>query len=191
MNKPTVLHDLKSDRQDLTPPLPAVLRLLPLFFYLALAGAGVLGAHFYLETRKAKDLTALHESNEKEQAAMLEKLRGEQGALDAEFAKAKEVEQWVDSSRPLMTIITSVVNSVKQGNTLSSLKLARSAENPEHVDMTLLINSGGNSQVEETRNALSKEGYQAFKEDTTSTDRNNRLGDVTYSAVFVNTGGNH
>ena len=84
-------------------------------------------------------------------------------------------------------MLTSIINSVKTGNTLTSLQLARTPENPEHVDMTLLINNGGSTQVDETRNALSKEGYQAFREDTKSADRSSQLGDMTYTAVFVNT----
>jgi hypothetical protein len=55
------------------------------------------------------------------------------------------------------------------------------------VEITLLVNNGGSAQVEETRNALGKEGFQAFREDTKSADKSTRLGDMTYTAVYVNT----
>jgi hypothetical protein len=108
-------------------------------------------------------------------------------AINDEQNRAKEVRSWVQTTRPLMTMITSIINSIKTGNTVTSLRLARTPENPEHIDMTLLINNGGSTQVDETREALRKEGYQPFREDTKSNERGNRSGDVTYTAVFVET----
>ena len=188
MKKPAVLPDLKNERPDLTPPLPAVMALLPILFYLAVVGSLGLGALSVLATKKAiaAEETAL--SREQDENSQLAMIQTELAGITDEQNRAKEVGAWVQSTTPLMTMITSVINSVKTGNTLTSLRLSRTPENPEHVEMMLLINNGGSAQVEETRNALSKEGYQAFKEDTKTAERSNRLGDVTYSAVFVNTG---
>ncbi len=185
MNKSTVIHDLKNDRSDLTPPLPAIMTVLPFLFYGAVLGSIGLGTLSIMATKNAaaaEEASIVREQQEQSQIALIQ---SELTAITDEQNRAKEVESWVRSTQPLMTMVTSVVNSIKTGNTLTSLRLARNAVNSEHVDMTLLINNGGNGQVEETRNALSKESYQAFKEETTSADRNNRLGDVTYTAVFV------
>ena len=189
MKKPLVIHDLKNDRADLSPPLPAIMTVLPFLFYGAVVGSIALGTLSVMATKKAiseeEDYT-IREQQEQTQTGLIQT---EMTAITDEQNRAKEVETWIRSTQPLMAMVTSVINSVKAGNTLTSLRLARTAENPEHVEMTLLINNGGSTQVEETRNALSKEGFQAFKEDTKTADRSNRLGDVTYSAVFVKTGG--
>ena len=189
MKKPLVIHDLKNDRADLSPPLPAIMTVLPFLFYGAVVGSIALGTLSVMATKKAiseeEDYT-IREQQEQTQTGLIQT---EMTAITDEQNRAKEVETWIRSTQPLMSMVTSVINSVKAGNTLTSLRLARTAENPEHVEMTLLINNGGSTQVEETRNALSKEGFQAFKEDTKTADRSNRLGDVTYSAVFVKTGG--
>ena len=185
MNKPTVIHDLKNDRPDLTPPLPALMTVLPFLFYGAVAGSIALAALSMLPTKKAIAAEELAVISEQQQQTQTNHIQTELAAITDEQNRAKEVESWIRSTQPLMTMVTSVINSVKAGNTLTSLRLARSVENAEHIDMTLLINNGGSTQVEETRNALSKEGLQAFKEDTKTADRSNRLGDVTYSAVFV------
>ena len=189
MKKPLVIHDLKNDRADLSPPLPSIMTVLPFLFYGAVVGSIALGTLSVMATKKAiseeEDYT-IREQQEQTQTGLIQT---EMTAITDEQNRAKEVETWIRSTQPLMAMVTSVINSVKAGNTLTSLRLARTAENPEHVEMTLLINNGGSTQVEETRNALSKEGFQAFKEDTKTADRSNRLGDVTYSAVFVKTGG--
>ena len=185
MNKPTVIHDLKNDRPDLTPPLPALMTVLPFLFYGAVAGSIALAALSMLATKKAIAAEELAVISEQQEQTQTNYIQTELAAITDEQNRAKEVESWIRSTQPLMTMVTSVINSVKAGNTLTSLRLARSVENAEHIDMTLLINNGGSTQVEETRNALSREGLQAFKEDTKTADRSNRLGDVTYSAVFV------
>lgn len=189
MKKPLVIHDLKNDRPDLTPPLPAIMTVLPFLFYGAVVGSIALAALSIMATKKAiaaeEDFT-IREHQEQSQTGLIQT---ELTSITDEQNRAKEVESWVRSTQPLMAMVTGVINSVKTGNTLTSLRLARTPENPEHVEMTLLINNGGSTQVEETRNALSKEGFQAFKEDTKTAERSNRMGDVTYSAVFVKTGG--
>jgi len=188
MKKPPVIHDLKNERPDLAPPLPGVMAILPVLFYLTVVGSVALSIMSVMATEKAAASEESAIASEASEQAQTVLIQTELTAINEELARAKEVEAWVHSTRPLMTMVTSIINSVKTGNTLTSLLLARAPENPEHVDMTLLINNGGSAQVEETRNALSKEGYQAFREDTRSADRSNRMGDVTYSAVFVNNG---
>ncbi len=188
MKKPPLIHDLKNERQGLTPALPGVMAVIPLFFYTSLAGAAVLGTFSMLGTKKAitaEQAALAEESDQQSQTALIQKSLV---SIMEEQTKAKEVQNWVHSTTPLMTMITGVVNSIKSGNTLTSLSLSRSPENPEHVEMTLLINNGGTAQVEDTRSALSREGYQAFREDTKTGNGKDRLGDVNYSAVFVNTG---
>ena len=189
MKKPLVIHDLKNDRSDLTPPLPAIMTVLPFLFYGTVVGSIALSALSIMATKKAiaaEEEFTIREQQEQSQTGLIQT---ELTSITDEQNRAKEVETWVRSTQPLMAMVTGVINSVKTGNTLTSLRLARTAENPEHVEMTLLINNGGSTQVEETRNALSKEGFQAFKEDTKTAERSNRMGDVTYSAVFVKTGG--
>ena len=188
MKKPHVIHDFKNDRPDLTPPLPAVMTVLPLLFYGAVVGSLALGALSVMATKKAVAAEEDYTFREQQEQTQTGLIQTELTSITDEQNRAKEVETWIRSTQPLMAMVTGVINSVKTGNTLTSLRLARTPENPEHVEMTLLINNGGSTQVEETRNALSKEGFQAFKEETKSGDRSNRMGDVTYSAVFVKTG---
>ena len=118
--------------------------------------------------------------------AMNMALKQEQKIIDETHAKAREVETWMHSTQPLMEVVSAVINSVKSGNTLSSLKLSRTADKPEHVEMRIEINSGGTTQKEETVQALVKQGYQTFRDDLISPNKNDRnSGDVTYTATLV------
>ena len=180
-----IMHDLKPDRPDLTPPLPSVAMAIPFLFYFAVSGSLALGAWFTLQTRKAQTLEQEEIAAEQDERRVIDGIKAEQKTIDDAYAKAREVETWVDSSQPLMSIVASVVNSVKTGNTLSSLRLTRAAENPDHLELRLQINNGGTQQKEETVQALVREGLQTFRDDVSSTDRNNRFGDVTYTATLV------
>ena|SRR5687767_13034160 len=185
MNKTNLMHDLKPERPDLAPPLPTVMMVLPVLFYLSALGAMGLGALFTLKTKQAQTDEQREMDAEQDVRRMIASLKQEQKVIDETHAKAKEVEAWMDSTQPLMEVVTSVINSVKTGNTLSSLRLSRTAENPEHIEMRVQINSGGTIQKEETVQALVKEGYQTFKDDLIAQDKNDRLGDVTYTATLV------
>jgi hypothetical protein len=187
MKKPLIIHDLKNERPDLTPPLPGVMTVLPFIFYVTVVGSVALGAMSIMATKKATKATETAVASEGSEQAQSLLIQSELNAINEELSQAKEVESWVHSTQPLMNMLTSIINSVKTGNTLTSLQLARTPENPEHVEITLLVNNGGSAQVEETRNALGKEGFQAFREDTKSADKSTRLGDMTYTAVYVNT----
>ena len=185
MSKPTTMHDLKPDRPDLTPPLPAVLMLLPVLFYLSAVGSLGFGALCLMKIKQAQ--ADEQRENDGEQAATRIKttLLAEQKVIDDTHSKAKEVESWMKSTQPLMEIVAAVVNSVQKGNTLSSLRLSRSPDKADHVDMRVEINSGGTPQQQETVQALIKASYQTFRDDIVSPDKSDRNGAVTYTTTLV------
>lgn len=183
MNK-TVMHDLKPERTDLAPPLPAFLMLLPVLVYVAVIAAVGLGALFTVRAKQFQADERTESDAEQDVNRMVASLVLEQKTVDDANIKAREVIGWISSTQPLMDVVVAVINSVKTGNTLSSMRLARSLDRPDHVEMRLQINSGGTVQKEETVQALVKAGYQTFRDDLIG-DKNDRLGDVTYTATLV------
>jgi hypothetical protein len=185
MNKP-LMHDLKPERPDLSPPLPAILMVLPVLFYISSVGAIGLGALFTIKTNQAQKDEQRELDSEQDVKRQITALKQEQKIIDDTHAKAREVEQWMHSTEPLMDVVGAVINSVKPTNTLSSLRLSRTAEKPEHIEMRIEINSGGQTQKEDTVQALVKQGYQTFRDDLISPNKNDReLGAVTYTATLV------
>lgn len=185
MNKLNLMHDLKPERPDLAPPLPVVMMLLPVLFYVSALGSVGFGAFALMKTKQAQ--AAEQQENDGEQNANRIKtaLVAEQKLIDDTHAKAKEVEAWMKSTQPLMDIVAAVVNSVRKGNTLSSLRLSRSPDKADHVDMRVEINSGGTPQQQDTVQALIKASYQTFRDDIISPDKNDRSGAVTYTTTLV------
>ncbi len=187
MSKTNTMHDLKPDRPDLAPPLPAVLMLLPVLFYLSAVGSVGFGALCLMKIKTAQADEQRENDGEQAAARIKTTLLTEQKAIDETHSKAKEVEGWMKSTQPLMEIVAAVVNSVQKGNTLSSLRLSRSADKAEHVDMRVEINSGGTKQQQDTVQALIKASYQTYRDDIASPDKNDRNGAVTYTTTLVKT----
>ena len=188
MKKPTVIHDLKNERPDLTPPLSGVMAFLPILFYASILGSLGLGTLSVLATKKAVKAEKSAVAMEQEEQTQLTLIKTEFTTISDEQNKAKEVEAWVKGTNPLMNIMTSIISSIRPGNTLTSLKLERTPENPEHLKLGLIINNGGSTQVEETTNALLKLGYQTFDDVTKGSGNSTLNADVTFSALLVNTG---
>jgi hypothetical protein len=185
MSKTSIMHDLKPERPDLSPPLPAILMVLPVLCYLSAAGAIGLGALFTVKTKQAQADEQREMDSEQDVRRQIMALKQEQKIIDETHLKAREVEAWMHSTQPLMEVVSAVINSVKPGITLSSLRLSRTAEKPEHIEMKVEINAGGTLQKEETVQALVKQGYQTFRDDLISPNKNDRFGDVTYTATLV------
>ena len=185
MSKSNIMHDLKSDRPDLSPPLPVVMMLLPVLFYLSAVGSVGFGALCLMKIKQAQSDEQREVDSEQTASRTKTTLVAEQKVIDETHAKAREVETWMKSTQPLMEIVTAVVNSVKTGNTLSSLRLSRSQDKPDHVDMRVEINSGGTIQQQETVQALMKSNYQTFRDDIISPDKSDRSGAVTYTTTLV------
>jgi hypothetical protein len=180
----SIMHDLKPDRTDLSPPLPAVLMLLPILVYVSAVAAVGLGALFTVKAKQAQAEERTEMDAEQNVNRLVGALGLEQKVIDETNAKAREVEGWVDSTQPLMDVVVAVINSVTTNNTLSSMRLARSQERPDHIEMRIQINNGGTVQKEETVQALVKAGYQTFRDDLVG-DKNDRFGDITYTATLV------
>jgi hypothetical protein len=178
-------HDLKADRPDLTPPLPTVMVGLPILFYLSLVASVALGILFTLQTRKSRADEQAKISEAVSTRQKLEGLKLEQAEVDAVLAKAKDVEKWVDSTEPLMNVVAAVVNSVKTSNSLHSLRLSRSPEQPDQIQMSLHIANGGTSQRDDTLQSISKIGYQTYRDETATNGKGDGKGDITFSTTLV------
>src|SRR6187399_3313476 len=111
MSKISLMHDLKPDRPDLSPALPAFLMLLPAMFYLSAAGAVGLGALFTVKTKQAQASEQREMDGVQDVGREITGIKAEQKIIDETFAKAREVEAWIDSTQPMMSVVTAVINS--------------------------------------------------------------------------------
>jgi hypothetical protein len=185
MTTKNLMHDLKPERSDLTPPLPALMMLVPVLFYLSGVAAIGLGALFTIHTRKAQAEEQRELEAEQQERRQIATLQTEQKVIDETSAKATEVVTWMDSTQPMMDVVAAIVSSVSAGHNLSSLRISRASDNPRHMEMRVEINSGGNKQQQEIVQSLIKAGFQTFRDELLSPDKNDRNGAVTYTATLV------
>ncbi len=179
------MHDLKPERADLAPPLPAVMMVAPILLLVSVLATAGLSTWYTIEKKQAQQEELDDRSLQASLSDDSKKITEDTKEIEEQHNKAKDVQRWVASTHSLMDVVVAVLTSVKPGNNLSSLRLVRSPENMEHVEIRLLINNGGQGQKDDVVQSLMAGGYQPYKEESSSTDRTNQYGDVTYTATLV------
>lgn len=184
MSKP-IFHDLKQDRPDLSPPLPPVLMALPVLTCLTLVGSLGLGGYFMWEKQKAEKETAELTAQAATEDAESLKLGVMLKDIHEESARAKEVAEWMKWTRPLSYQLAAITTSLSGQNTLSSLNMSRRDNNPDWIEMRLVLNNGGNQQIGRIVKKIESLGYQQAFEDT----KLDKAGAATLTATWAPNGG--
>lgn len=157
-----IIHDLKTERQNVSSGLPLGYKLIPAAFY-AVAGAAIfLSLYFYL-SKKA------YEATESQMQGRIAEAQAEQATLIAgqeeivaESKKAEVFAKWLDGSRPLQPVTSAVGRSMGKDSTIAELSLNRNPEIPAHTFMQLKIDGGGSEQIEITLDAIYALQYQTY-----------------------------
>jgi hypothetical protein len=165
--KKIICHDLKTERSNVLPPLPAVARVLPLGFFAAVAGAIVLSGFYFWQLRQAESDKRNWLSMEQSEKSQQDNIAKTMGVIAADQKRAEEVRKWLQGSKGIQQLITSVARSMNDGSTISELRMTRQANNPEQIYTVLRLNEGGPLQLEETLRLLESDtGYRPFDEET-------------------------
>ncbi len=180
------MHDLKPDRVDLSAPLPPIMMAIPALFIGSVLAAGGLGTWFTIKKTQAQEGERRQQSITAEVNQKVTQVNAQYKDLEIKELAAQDVIKWVQSTQPVMDIVATVVSSMRPGATLASMKLKRSPDNSEHIDMQLAINNDGQGQKEEIAQALTGANYQIFKESTSSVGDSTRLGgDLSWTCTLV------
>jgi len=157
-----VIHDLKTERQNVSAGLPSGYKLVPLAFYLAATASVFLSLYFYL-SKKAYEATEaemqIRISNAKTEEASL--LSNQQVIVD-EAKKAEVFAKWLEGSRPLQPVSVAIGRSMGKDSTVAELSLTRNPEIPAHTFLQLKIDGGGSEQIETTLDAINSLSYLTY-----------------------------
>jgi hypothetical protein len=158
----SLIHDIKTERQNVSAGLPPAYKLAPAAFYAALAVSTLLSLYFYL-SKKA------YEANEASMQSRLQAAQTEEAGIIAsqqaivdEAKKAEAYAKWLEGSRPLQPVTVAVGRSMGKESTVAELSLTRNPEIPAHTLMQLKVDGGGGSQVETTLDAIYALNYQTY-----------------------------
>ena len=158
----TRIDDFKTDRKDIAPPLPMVMRLVPILFYLSLLFLVVVGSvaslHAKLSSDQRKNVIARIESLK----SQIEQSNTQRASLENEISEALDLEAWVLASMPLQPLIMAIIRSMGPESEIVDLTLERDAETPSQLRLGLKLNSSSDKQLEDTLAAIKDLDYREF-----------------------------
>jgi len=136
------IDDFKSDRKDITPPLPMVLRLVPLLFYCSIAVTVILSSIFAIQFQLAVQKRDTHKTQSASLVTQTQDARNQRTALEA--------------------LLVEITRSMGSRSLIIDLRLDREAENPSQIRMGLSMGTDSTKQLDSTVEKISSLNYRAF-----------------------------
>ncbi len=156
------IHDLKTERRDVSRGLPGYLMLAPIMFYLTMV-LGVAGAiWFELGKRQAQAQEAnwMAESAQfKSQALAVGKERTKVEALNQ---RARFVTKWIEGAHNLQPLCVGIGRGTGDRATIAELLLSRNSEIPSQIHLTLRMNEVDSTALDGTLQAIRDLDYRAY-----------------------------
>ena len=174
------IDDLKTDRKDIMPALPMVLRLVPILFYGAVAFLLVIGALAFWNMRVATQKRDVVKERITSLQTEIAKTKAERAALETKIREATDLEAWVLASMPLQPLVVGIVRSMDPQSSIVDLKLERDAETPSQLRLGLRLNTNSDQQLEDTLEVIRRMNYREFSPTQTRV-----RGDLDYKASLL------
>lgn len=158
----TAIDDFKTGRKDIAAPLPMVMRLVPILFYLSLLFLAVVGSVASLHAKFAADqrnaVTARIEAAKKE----IEDTKRQRSDLESEISEAMDLEAWVLASMPLQPLVVAVIRSMGPESEIVEFSLERDSDTPSQLRLGLKLNTASDKQLEKTLAVIRSMNYREF-----------------------------
>ncbi len=178
--EPAIVHDLKSERPDVSPPLPASLRLVPILFYVTVVGIGLLTLFLLTRINAAHTDLAYWKEEAEKGKGQLQQVQALRTSLDGSARRAAEVVSWVDGSRPMHPLILTITRSISPSSTIEELVLERNPEAPSQLKIAMKLNTGGPRQLNKTLDLITAMNYRPY-----SAQQEQEEGAIDYSATLL------
>ena len=155
-------HDLKSERPDISPGLPDVLKILPVIFYLALIGSGYLSVQYILDHRSLSDEKQEWLDYQADQEQLKETLTQETSAVMAENQRAGDVVKWIEGARGIQPLGVAIARSAHDDSTIAEISFERNPEIPSQILFSLILNDGKAEHLDPTLASISDLKYKPY-----------------------------
>lgn len=174
------IDDFKTDRKGIAPPLPVVLRLVPVMLYCSIAVTIILSLVYLIQYRQSVKKRDAHNATVVSLNAQTQEARNQRTALEAQIKIATDIESWVAGSRPLQPLIVEIANSMGTRSTIVDLRLDRDANAPAQLKLAIKLGTDSTKQLDFTLEKIAGQKYRAFSPQQT-------LGrsELDYSATLV------
>jgi len=156
------LHDVKSERADVPPPLPGALRIVPIVFYLAIVGGIAVTALLLFQLGDATPQLTGYTYTVNATRSELAEVKKQRRAIEAEARRASDVSAWIQGTRQLQPLLVNINRSIEGRNGLAEIKLTRNNANPAQILLDLKLNSESGRQLDRTLESIYEQNYRTY-----------------------------
>jgi len=157
-----VIHDIKTERQNVSEGLPAGYKAIPFAFYIVSAATLLLSFFFYLGKQNYQADAQEMQVRLSEAEALQYEYQATQQELAAESQRAEGIARWLEGSHPIQPVVVAISRSMARDSTIAELALDRNPELPAHTLMQLKIDGAGTQQIENTLAEIYQLNYQTY-----------------------------
>ncbi len=179
------IDDFKTERKDISPPLPVYLRLVPLIFYLTIGASILLNGLFFVRYSQANLEREETLRRDRQYKADLAESAQQRKELEDEAKKASDVAAWLSGARPLQPLLVEIARSIEENSTIVEVKLERDGESPAQIRFSLRLGSETPRQLDLTLVRLGEMRFRAYSPEQTVSK-----GEIDYKATLLWQDGN-
>jgi hypothetical protein len=175
-----IIDDLKTERPDVAPPLPAYMRLVPILFYAAIGGGILLSAFFLFVLRSAADAQQQWKLQTADYQKSVAEVDAGRTSIEQQARRASDVVAWAEGSRNLEPLVVSIIRSMDSGSSIAELALARDPATPTQIKLTLKLNTQGPRQLDATLEKIATLNFRTYNPNQTQS-----RGELDYEATLI------
>tara|TARA_R110000850_G_scaffold185992_5_gene311916 strand:+ start:176 stop:724 length:549 start_codon:yes stop_codon:yes gene_type:complete len=157
-----IIHDIKTERQNVSPGLPAAYKLVPVAFYVVGIASIFLSLFFFLSKKAYESSQETMQARTSEARNAEGRFRVQQQGIVTESQRAEGIARWLEGSRPLQPVTVALARSMAKDSSIAELALERHDDIPANTLMQLKVDGGGSEQIETARAALTSLNYEIF-----------------------------
>jgi hypothetical protein len=175
-----LIDDLKTERADVTPSLPAYLRLVPILFYAVVLGGILLSGFFLFLLRNAAASQEQWKSDSAGSKQALTEVQARRNSIERQVRRAGDVVTWVEGARNLQPLIVALIRSMEPGSSISEFGLTRDPATPAQIKLKLKLNTQGARQLDTILGELSSRNFRTYNPNQTQA-----RGEIDYEATLI------
>ncbi|MBL9154807.1 MAG: hypothetical protein JNK37_20165 [Verrucomicrobiales bacterium] len=157
-----IVQDIKTDRPNISGGLPSVYRLVPIGFYATTIVAIFFNLYLYTSYRAYQQEEKSWQLEIADAKSQQDSITAKQAQVVSEAQSAERIANWVEGSRAVQPISSTISRSMQANATIAELNLDRNPQMPAHLFLSLKINNAGTEQLESTLDALAAIDYQTY-----------------------------